>query len=66
MLSLLVLAVIALVGGAALLWHRRGPGKQVWLMLLLAAVIAGNVAIWTIPDSSGTEPVDATQRCART
>lgn len=57
MLSLLVLTSIALLGGALLLWRRRGVTRQVWLMIVLAAVMLLNVAIWTVPDSSGTAPV---------
>ncbi len=52
-LSLLVLTIIALVGGAVLLWRRGGPRRQVALMLILAAVAAVNVAIWTLPDAGG-------------
>lgn len=52
-LSLLVLTAIALVGGAIFLWRSRGWGKQVALMLVLAAVMAINVAIWALPDESG-------------
>lgn len=52
-LSLMVLAVIALVGGAAWLWRRGGARKQVALMLVLAAVLALNVAIWAVPDERG-------------
>lgn len=57
-LSLVVLAAIALIAGA---WyfHRRGaPTRQVSLMLILAAVMIANVLIWTIPDGSGTAPVE--------
>jgi hypothetical protein len=52
-LSLLVLTVIALVLGAAWLSRRGGSRKQVLLMLVLAAVLAANVAIWTLPGSGG-------------
>jgi hypothetical protein len=52
-LSLLVLTVVALVLGAAFLWRRGGSRKQVLLMLVLAAVLAINVGIWTLPGSSG-------------
>ncbi|MFM5923744.1 MAG: hypothetical protein ACKOPG_06120 [Novosphingobium sp.] len=52
-LSVMVLAVIALVLGAIAMWRRGGQRKQVWLMLLLAAIVAGNLAIWVLPDSSG-------------
>ena len=57
-LSVLVLAAVALIGGAILLWRRDGLKKQVWLMLLLAAVMIGNVLIWTVPDKDGTAPID--------
>ncbi|MBS0482177.1 MAG: hypothetical protein JSR96_08475 [Proteobacteria bacterium] len=57
-LSILVLAAFAMVIGA-LAWWRRGMRRQAALMLLLAAVIAGNVAIWVIPDSTGAAPATA-------
>ena len=56
-LSLLVLTAIALVAGALFLWRTRGWGKQVALMLVLAVVMAVNVAIWTLPNESGQAPV---------
>ena len=57
-LSILVLATIALVVGAFLLWRRGGAKKQVILMLILAAVFAVNIAIWTVPDKSGEAPAE--------
>ena len=57
-LSVLVLVAIALIGGAIFLWRRGGATKQVWLMLVLAVVMIANVLIWTVPDGSGTAPVD--------
>ena len=56
-LSILVLAVIALPLGALALWRRGGSRKQVVLMLVLAAIIAGNIAILTLPDTSGNAPM---------
>lgn len=55
-LSILVLAAIALVGGAIVLW-RRGRRQQAALMLILSAVMAVNVAIWVLPDDAGQAPV---------
>ncbi|MEQ1498989.1 MAG: hypothetical protein ABL914_10045 [Novosphingobium sp.] len=52
-LSLLALLGLALVLGAAALWRRQGFGKQTTLMLILAAVIAANIAIWVSPGASG-------------
>jgi len=52
-LSLLVLAVIALVLGAAVLWRRGGHRRQAVLMLVLAAVMIANIAIWTLPTPEG-------------
>lgn len=49
LLSIMMLAVFALVGGAGyLLWKRR-PAKQPVLMLVCAAVLLVNVLIWTLP-----------------
>lgn len=56
-LSLMVLVAIALLIGAIVLWRKGGPRKQVGLMLLLALIMAINVAIWTLPDASGKAPV---------
>ncbi len=52
-LSLMVLTTLALIGGAVWLWRRRNAGRQALLMLVLAAVIAANVALWVVPDESG-------------
>ena len=56
-LSVVMLAAIALVAGAAYLW-RRGSRKQAGLMLVLAVVMVVNVLIWTVPGSGGTAPID--------
>ncbi|WP_068077243.1 hypothetical protein [Novosphingobium lentum] len=56
-LSLLVLAALALVAGAVFLF-RRGERMRPGLMLLLALIMAINVAIWTVPDATGNAPTD--------
>lgn len=60
-LSILVLAALAMLLGA-IAWWRRGMRRQAGLMLLLAVVIAVNVAIWVVPDGNGRAPVDAAPR----
>ena len=55
-LSVVMLAALALVAGAFWLWRKRGADKQVWLLLLLAVVMIANVLIW--PKSGGTIAVD--------
>lgn len=57
-LSIVVLGAIALVLGAIALW-RRGVRKQALMMLLLAAIAAGNVAIWVVPNDQGEALVSA-------
>lgn len=57
-LSLLVLASLALAAGAIALWRRGEHRKQSLLMLLLAIIGLINVAIWTVPDSGGDAPID--------
>jgi len=56
-LSILMLAAIAMLIGAFMQWRRGGASKQVWLMLMLALVLAANVAIWVVPSQDGTAPV---------
>jgi drug/metabolite transporter superfamily protein YnfA len=52
-LSLMVLTALVLLGGAWWLWRHKRAGKQALLMLILAAIIAVNVAIWTLPNTEG-------------
>lgn len=56
-LSLAMLMVLALPAGAWALYKRGGSRKQVVLMLVLAAILAANVAIWVIPAKNGTSLV---------
>lgn len=51
-LSLLMLAAVALLAGAVFLW-RRGERRRPVLMVILAAVMALNIGIWTLPDAGG-------------
>jgi uncharacterized membrane protein YqjE len=57
-LSILMLAVISLVAGAIYLWRRGASRLQVALMLVMALVMAVNVAIWTLPSGEGTAPLE--------
>jgi len=63
-LSVVTLAAFALVAGGIYLW-RRGARKQAGLMLVLAVVMVVNVLIWTLPDGSGTAPIDQAASIAR-
>lgn len=55
-LSLLTLAVLLMLAGAALQW-RRGERRKAVLLVILAVVAGVNVAIWTVPYDSGEAPV---------
>lgn len=55
-LSILVLALFVMPFAALALW-RKGARKQAVLMLVLTAVVAANLAIWTLPDAAGNSPV---------
>ena len=61
-LSVLVLACLALLLGAYALGRRGGPRRQIMLMLVLAAVVAANIAIWVMPGSGGKALVEAGPR----
>lgn len=54
-LSIVILAAIALMAGGFYLL-RKGGHKQGLLMILLAMVMLGNAAIWLIPTKSGDSP----------
>jgi len=56
-LSIVMLAGIALLAGAWFLWKRTGEVKQPLLMVVLAAIAFLNVAIWTVPSADGTAPI---------
>ncbi|HEX8261354.1 MAG TPA: hypothetical protein VF547_00610 [Allosphingosinicella sp.] len=47
-LSLAVIASFALVGGGIYLLAKRKEGRQGLLMLIAAAVLFGNVLMWTL------------------
>ena len=56
-LSVVMLAALALVAGAIYLW-RRDARRQAGLMLVLAAVMVVNVLIWTLPGEGGMAPIE--------
>ena len=56
-LSLMMLTAIAMLGGAYALHRRGGQPLKVVLMLVLAAVIAVNIAILTWPNDAGKAPL---------
>ncbi len=57
-ISIIVLAAIALAAGAFVLW-RKGITKQALLMAVLAFVMFVNVAIWLVPMDGGQTPIEA-------
>jgi len=48
MLSILTIAAFVLAGGGTYLLVKRRDGKKGVLMLICAAVLIGNVLIWTV------------------
>ena len=48
-LSLAVIAAFALIGGGVFLLVKQRNAKQGLLMLVAAAVLLGNVLVWTVP-----------------
>lgn len=57
-LSIVMLAALALVAGAFALWRRTGEAKNPALMVLLALIAVINVLIWTVPSSDGKAPIE--------
>lgn len=60
-LSIVMLAALALVAGAVVLWRRTGQVKQPALMVVLAVIAVLNVLIWTVPTESGKAPIEQLQ-----
>ena len=56
-LSIMMLTAIALVAGAFYLWRRGASRLQIVLMLVMAAVMIVNVAIWTMPGADNAPPL---------
>lgn len=61
-LSIVMLAALALLGGAFVLWRRTGEIRNPALMVLLALIAIGNVLIWTVPTPGGTTPLEQAQK----
>ena len=53
-----MLAGIGLLVGAYVLARRDGMSQKVWLMIAVALVMFGNVAIWVVPMGDGQAPVE--------
>jgi len=63
-LSIVMLAALALVAGAFVLWRRTGEAKNPALMVLLAVIAVINVLIWTVPTTSGDAPIEQIKEAA--
>jgi hypothetical protein len=61
-LSIVMLAALALLAGAFFLWRRTGELRNPALMVLLALIALANVLIWTVPTSDGTTPLEEAQK----
>lgn len=57
-LSIVMLAALALLAGAFVLWRRTRQVKQPALMVLLVVIAVLNVLIWTVPTGSGVAPIE--------
>ena len=49
MLSITMLVIVALLWGGFRLLREGKDRRRGWLMLIAAAVLLGNVLIWTLP-----------------
>jgi drug/metabolite transporter superfamily protein YnfA len=56
-LSIVMLAALALMAGAVVLWRRTRQVKNPALMVLLAVIAVLNVLIWTVPNAGGETPI---------
>lgn len=61
-LSIVMLAALALMAGAFVLWRRTGEVRNPALMVVLALIALANVLIWTVPSPDGTTPLEEVQK----
>jgi drug/metabolite transporter superfamily protein YnfA len=54
LLSLTMLAALASLAGAFVLWRRKGEGRKALLMVVAALVALANVAVWSLPAPAPT------------
>lgn len=54
LMSLTMLAALALIAGAIVLWVKRGERRKALLMIVAALVALANVAIWSLPAPAPT------------
>lgn len=64
-LSIVMLAALALLAGAFVLWRRTGETRNPALMVLLALIAVANVLIWTVPTSQGTSPTEELEQSGK-
>ncbi|QIQ86750.1 hypothetical protein [Erythrobacter sp.] len=64
-LSIVMLAALALLAGAFVLWRRTGEVRNPALMVVLALVALANVLIWTVPGEDGTRPLDGLEEAGK-
>lgn len=62
-LSLLVLATVALIAGAIFLW-RRGERKRPAMMLGMAVLIVADLAVWLTPVANGPSMIEVAHESA--
>lgn len=60
-ISIIMLAAFALLGGAFWLWRRGIYLRQALLMVFLAIVMFTNVAIWLVPVKDGAALAEKAQ-----
>ncbi len=61
-LSILMLAGVALLVGAYVMFRRQRDRRKALLMLVAALVMFGNVAIWMIPPPDGQSLMRETRK----
>ena len=54
LLSVAMLAALALIGGGAVLWRKRGEWRKGVTMIVAGLVVLANVAIWSLPPPQAT------------
>jgi len=54
LLSVAMLAALALILGGAVLWRMRSESRKGITMIVAGVVVLANVAIWSLPAPQGT------------